>query len=448
MKNMIIAALCLVLAPSLVFAQNTGKLVMMTADDAVKYALANSYSLKSSAIDLNIKERAADTAWNTFLPTVQITGTASRVNEYADQMGALMAAINPSYQPPKKKETDHWTLSAPAVSISWTFSAAMLESIKTAHVNYEAGQISWQQAQKETELNVRKLFYTLLMMQETYKITLATLENAKSRAAQAEANYRSGRGPELQLLQAQVTYENAIPDVLRAEQELKQNLATFAFLLGMTGTEIELIGEIEPEYFELDKNALIQSALQNYEFQSLRKNREVLDVNQKTLKLQAYTPFLQLSWDYQPMAGMTDLKNGVSSPWTDNGGLSFTLGINITNLLPWSSTQQQIKDLDANLQKMQLDINTLSESTKNDISAKVDSLALSRSQIDAMRRNITLAQRAYDSTLESYKSGTAELLTVRDSESALNQAKLALIREKYSYLTGIIDLEYAVNMKL
>jgi outer membrane protein TolC len=379
---------------------------------------------------------------------VQVTGAASRANEYADQMGDLMAAINPSYQPPEKKETDHWTLTAPAVSISWTFSAAMLEGIKAAHADYEAGQISWKQAQKETEVNVRKLFYTLLMMQESYKITQATLENAKSRAAQAETNYRSGRGPELQLLQAQVTYENAIPDVLRAGQELNQNLATFAFLLGMTGTEIELVGEIESEYFELDKNALVLSALQNHEFQSLRKNIEVLDVNQKTLKLQAYTPFLQLSWDYQPMAGMTDLQNGISSPWTDNGGLSFTLGMNLTNLLPWSVAQQQIKDLNANLQKMRIDLDTLSESTKNDISAKIDSLELSRSQIDAMRRNITLAQRAYDSTLESYRSGAAELLTVRDSESALNQAKLALIREKYNYLTGIIDLEYAVNMKL
>jgi outer membrane protein TolC len=50
--------------------------------------------------------------------------------------------------------------------------------------------------------------------------------------------------------------------------------------------------------------------------------------------------------------------------------------------------------------------------------------------------------------MDAYKSGTKELLDVRDAESQMNQAELGLLNEKYTYLSALLDLEYAVNTKL
>ena len=65
-----------------------------------------------------------------------------------------------------------------------------------------------------------------------------------------------------------------------------------------------------------------------------------------------------------------------------------------------------------------------------------------------MGRNITLAQRAYDATLKAYRSGTTELLDLRDAESSLNQAKLGQMSQKYNYITALLDLENTLNTKL
>ena len=78
----------------------------------------------------------------------------------------------------------------------------------------------------------------------------------------------------------------------------------------------------------------------------------------------------------------------------------------------------------------------------------VDTLNLARAQIDAMGRNVTLAQRAYDMTMRSYRNGATELLDVRDAETSLNQAKLGQISQKFNYISALMDLEDALNTDL
>ena len=72
----------------------------------------------------------------------------------------------------------------------------------------------------------------------------------------------------------------------------------------------------------------------------------------------------------------------------------------------------------------------------------------SRAAIESSNRNISLAQKSYDMTSIAYRNGTTELLDVREAETQLNQAKLALASEKFNYLAGLLDLEFAINSKL
>ena len=62
--------------------------------------------------------------------------------------------------------------------------------------------------------------------------------------------------------------------------------------------------------------------------------------------------------------------------------------------------------------------------------------------------NIKLAQKAYDMTVRAYNSGTQELLDVKDSENSLSQARLGLLNEKLNYISALLDLENAINVKL
>lgn len=419
--------------------------VRLTIEQAVDYARENSKTLQSSAIDLEIKKRASSYSWNQFMPSVQVTGTMSRKNEVT-QMSISIPGY-PMPPQPDPTEADHWT-AVGSVSVSWNFSAAMIESIRLAKRDYEAGLISWDQTLRQTELQIEKLFYGLLLQEESLKIQQDSLENARLRMEQARINYLNGLIPELSYIQAQVSYQNMKPSVMKQEQLLKQQLDMFGFLIGLpAGTKIELEGAIEPPRIELVAQDLVDISMENNpDILLLNKNLEILKLTYSMQNLQTYIPSLSLSWGFQPV--VSDIQENWIDNYTDGGSFSATLVWNLTNMLPFSANQQKAKDTKDNIRKMELSLETLKENTALNIRTQIDNLNQAWANIEAASGNITLAQKSYDMNVTSYQNGTRELLDVKDAESQLNQAKLGLINSKYEYLTGLLDLEYSLNIDL
>ena len=447
-----------ILAGSVVFAEEK-QAVKLTLDDAVEYALKNSRTLKSSDIDLEMKKRASSTSWNVFLPNVQASGTMSRANDYSPSTVDIVTAVvsNGKVAVPSDydKEEDRWSTIG-ALSISWNFNPAYIAQIQKAKLDYEGGKISWEQSQNTTVLNIKKLFYGLLLQQENLKIQKDTLENARQRYVQAQANFKNGLVPEISLLQTQVNYENTKPTVNTAEQTLRQNIDTLAFLIGLpVGTDIELAGEIEPSYVDVDTDTLLEKyGANDLNIKSLQNNIDVINKSMAALNLSTWVPSFALSYGLQPVYTGSDgawhfYKGiGKDDEWYDSGSLSLTLAWNITNMLPWSATQQQIKDLRQTLSKLEISMETLKENQKVEVRKAVDTLNQAREQIDAMGRTVEVAKRAYDMQSRSYRNGTTEFLDLKDTESSYNQAKLGLLSQKMSYITALLDLENTLNTEL
>lgn len=427
----------------------TSEKMILTVEEAVNYAKENSRTLKSANIDLQMKKRAKNFSWNVLVPTVQATGTMSRANEVSTSMDAIMSAINPYYQPAEIEPSDHWK-AVGGINASLNLSVALIDGIRASFTNYEAGLISWEQTYKETELNIRKMFYALLLQQESLNLQKTTLANAKNRFDQAKINFRNGLIPEISLLQTEVTYENQKPMIVKQEQALKEQLDTFAFLLGIPqGTEIELSGEITPEFVDLNPEELYQKYLENnLEISLFKKNLELMKIQQSAQNLQIYTPAISLSYGWQPVLSDITADWGDKDNWFDGGSFSATLVWNITNMLPFSSASLKARDLKDNIAQMNLNLISLEENAKMKINNLVNVLNQSKAAIESSNRNISLAQKSYDMTSIAYRNGTTELLDVREAETQLNQAKLALASEKFNYLSGLLDLEFAINTKL
>ena len=450
-------------------AKNTGEAAAevrtLTLDDAVKYALENSRTLKSNDIDLEIKARVSKYSWNVFLPTVQATGTLSRATEYSPSTAAMsqlgvtlqQLATGGAYTGTAKtdfdNEEDHWSVIG-GVSVGLNLSLAYIQQIRAAKADYELGKISWEQSNTETVVNIKKLFYGLLVQQENLKIQKTTLENARQRYNQASTNFRNGAIPRIQMLQAQVNYENTKPNVEDAERAVAQQLDTFAFLIGLpVGTNLELEGSIEPVYIEANADDLLAKYKdESLDIRTMKKTIEKMKMQLSALNLSSYTPALSLNYAWQPVylgdafsfAG--DI--GKDDMWYDSGAFSVTLAWNLTNMLPFSANRQSAADLKANIAKLELTMETLEENQKIQVRTAVDTLNAAKEQIDSMGRTVEVAQEAYDMSARSYRNGTMELLDLRDAESSLNQAKLGLLSKKMSYISALLDLETTLHTTL
>ncbi len=463
MKKNFAAAILALASFGAMFAQEQAdkeKIVTLTVEQAVEFAKENSKTLKSAEIDLEMKKRASQYSWNVFLPKVQASFSAARTTEVdltlnnnmiqmANGLNQISSLITGRPYVPQEtiaeKEKYHWALVG-EVNASLSLSLAYIGKIRAAKVDYECGKITWEQSQKQTLMNIKKLFYGLLLQQESLGVKKTTLENARQRAAQAEVNYKNGLIPELRLLNAQVTYENQKPEVESAQQSLNQAMNNFVFLIGLpVGTKIQLEGSIEPSYVDVKSDELLEKYADNsLDYQNLRGSIESLKLNLSALDLSSYTPALVLSYNYQPM------KTFVSddSKWRDQGKFAASLVWNLTDMLPFSANRQKAADIKANLKKLELKMEILKENQKVQVMKAVDTLNQAREQIDSMGRNITLAQRAYESSARSYRNGTTELLDLRDTESQLNQAKLGQLNQKFNYISALMDLEYTLNTDL
>lgn len=446
--------------------------VVLTVEEAVNHALENNKSLKSSAIDLEIKKRASQYGWNTFLPSAGINATARRTTANSTfnsisqniitqrRIGALEERLSKvDGIPPfpsqglasisEDTEKLHWAMVLPSISVQWNFSLAMIDSIRAAKVQYEQGQITWDQAQRDMEVNVRKSFYGILLSKENLEFQREKLENARKRYNQATINYRNGLVPEMSVLNAQVTYENQKPTVMSAEQSLKQTMDTFAFLLGFPyGTNIELDGSIETAYVNVDASDLVEKYLEkNKDIISLKKNIELLKISINAKRLSTFTPSLSVNYSFSPAAY-------AAGKWADDfadadtGSLSFTLVYtNLLDMLPFSANMQSLKDSKQQLKQAEFGLEQLVQNTEIEIHSLVGNLNKCEANITAMEKTVELAKMAYESTLKAYNSGTAELLDVQESENSYEQARMGLSSEKNNYISALLDLETKLNMK-
>ena len=433
--------------------------VTLTVDQAVEYALQNSRDLKSNDIDLAIKERSAKYSWNVFLPEITVSGTAARttnidstlqsVNGSAQMMqmisglhGNALASQIPS--PISEEEKYHWALVG-SVNAQLNLSLAYIYSIKAAKAEYEGGKITWEQSQKQTIMNIKKLFYGLLLQQENLKIQRTSLENARQRADQAQINFNNGRIPQLQLLNAQVSYENQRPEVETAEQNFNQQFDTFAVLIGMpVGTKIELSGSIDPVYVDVNTEELLEKyGEKSLEIRSAQNNIDVQKIQLSALNLSSYTPVLSIGYNFNPVGTwLPDLD------WSDQGKFTFTLLFNITNILPWSANRQKASALKDGIAANELQLEKKREEQKANVRKAVDALNQARKQIDSMGRTVELARRSYDMSVRSFNNGLMELLDVRDAQEQLDKAMVGQLQQKFNYISALMDLENTLNIEL
>ncbi len=434
--------------------------VALDIDKSVELALENNLDLKSSRIDVEIKKRTSDLSWNSFIPTVQASGTLMRWN--LDQSGSFLQedptssigfgvydrVITGSYDLPQ------WGLSA-GLNFSLNLSYALFKEMKGTKLDYEAGLISYETAIKQLERDVRKNFYNILVYEENLWLMEQNIEAANSRFEQAKINYKNGLVPELSVLSAQVGYENLKP----AFTEMKLGFETmkdgFKILLGIElSEEISLEGDIVINPVKLDTEQLTNYFLgKRLDIQFMNKSVQSLENSKSALKLQTMTPMLSLGLNFDPAFQADPLENNwfenMGDTWSQQSGMfRMTLAMSLDSFLPWSKTQTGIKDMEDGISQLKLGIVQTRIGAEMEIKTLVMQLNKSVEQLETLILNISLAHEAYRMSQEAYDAGSKELLEVKDAERDLNTAKLEALKEKYNYITGLLDLEYALNTTL
>lgn len=452
MAVLCIAAASLFAAPALA-AESAGAQdsLVLGIDDAVALALKDNLSLASARIDAAAKKRKYDLAWNSFLPTVDVGATIGRFNEASEGTGAVATNGPGIYDNVYLYTYSLRWIASGSLNAQLVLNAALFEGVKSLKLDYEAGLVSEAQATKQLERDVRKNFYSILLLEENMRLMERSIEAAERRYEQAVANYKAGLAPELTMLQARVAWENMKPALEEMKVGYAASLDAFAMILGVPrGKAIELRGSIAPSYAAIDSESLVGGRLgERLDIQALSKTIETLKSNERALKYQLWTPSLALGWTADPTLAGDALKTSWfgADAWEQSSGmLRATLTFRLNGLLPQSKEAQNLAELRDGIAKARTGLALAIRGAEIEMDGLARKLQKSRSSAAALALNVELAERAYRLAEEAYKAGSKDLLDVQATELELQKAQLEVLKENYNYVTGVLDLEYAANL--
>ena len=421
----------------------------LSPKDAVDLAVRNNLSFENARISLDTKKRKSDLVWNQFLPTIMATGTLVGDNYASTVQGMNIPALGintPSTTLPK------WHVMG-NISASLDFSFALIAGIQTIQSDYQAGLVTLEKARLQMERDIRKTYNQILNLEASTVLLRDSYANAERQAATAEANYNAGLVPRLSLLQAQVAVENLRPTISEMENSLGALRANFAMSLGLPYDTIFELDPLESKDFEipLDLAELISKAASGKpDILELQRNIEVMQKARKAQAMQLYTPFLRFAWNlsstFNPMLDPWKDSWTDSDNWNGGGNFSITLGISLNSLFPFTKEGQSLKDTDNNLRAMNIGLAQLIRGTELEIFTKVNSLEKTRTTAEVQKAAVDLAELSFNLTEEAYRSGLQDFQAVQNASLALEQARIQLLAQQFSYLNDLIDLEYAVGV--
>ena len=431
MKRLITALL--LSASFVLYAQESEQNIRkITVEDAVILAADNNLSLKRQKITLDSLERKNNTSWNGVSPSASLSASLSK---------PLDEIVTEPSEAAKKNKSDYSYQVGASVSLSLT--PSLYTSIRDAKLKYENGKTSYEDAVRQIELSVRKLFYSLIYTQENMNLQKRNMETARLRYENNRDKYNRGQLSELDLLQSQYSYESQRPSIESAEISYQNSIASFKQTLGIPQNEkIELSGslydDLPPDSFEISQAV--------DELPSVKKIKASIEQQKNSLlatRFSAYGPSVSASWSWGLSGNdkTEELKNH-----SENHSLSLSLRIPLDGYLPWSNGSQNIENQKATLKDLELQLENERTTAKLALQTSVKNILQKQSQMEMLDRNVELAQKSYDMTLTAYNHGSRDLLTLQNASDALLRAKTDRESHLYNLICAVMDLENTLGI--
>lgn len=391
-------------------AETTKKI--LSVEEATALAHSNNISLKRQKLSLELLEKKNKTSWNSISPSASVSGN------YGTSFG--------------ETTTSTWSVSG---SVSMNLTPSLYTSIKSAKLNYENGLISYEQAQRTIELNVRKAFYSILYTKESLSLQQRNLETARQNYVSNRDKYNRGQLSELNLLNSQYTYESQKPALESAQINYENSIATFKQMIGLSqDVEIELEGSLE-DYLKLGEINIDKAIEELPAVQSIERQIEQAKNNLLATRFSAWGPTVS--------AGYTYGKSGTigNDATRDTNQLSLSVRIPLDGYLPWSNGALSIESQKNNLEDLELQLENQKTTSALEIQNALKRIKQAQSQLSALQTNITLAQRKYNATLTAYNHGSSDYLTLQNASDSLLSAKINRQSQLYTLVSSVLDLE-------
>ncbi len=427
----------LLLAP-LLFA--TEQPMELTIDSALQLAIENNKNYRISSEDVRkYKYKVKQTLG--FLPTATLEGTTN-LDEKLMQL-----ELPPPFPgaPPQMTTLDFtkkYEFTFQVVQPIFT-GGKILYSFKNARLDLDIAKEKQRDARYGLKLNVKKVFFNILVMQELLKAHHEALKLAENNFTTIDEKFKLGMVSKYDRLRAELAVAKVKPDILQVEKSLELSRLNLKSITGIPlDTPIKLKGQLTYTAYYLHEAALVEGALAHaseiaqLELQ-MKKARNLLKI-----AYGQFLPSLSLVAAYTYRADAFKFKPHIwENFYTINLALRFPVFTGLKRSAEIGEVKVMQKILDLNRQQL------------NDaLVLRVKELALTIRQayenIQRGLKNIEMAKEGVRIARLTYEEGMISILELNSSVTELTGATVNFLQAVYNYNIAAAELEKVSGIQL
>ncbi len=439
----------------------------LDVNTSIAMALKNNLNIIRENISLEKYTWAMATSWNRFIPEASLGFSMTHLDDQAVTKKYPQLLVDDSLQHVKISDDvsiysqvidptiPSWSVGM-SFQISYNLNAASEFSVYQTVLDWKSGKLSLETAEKKLKRDVKKTYYSLIILKNTMEIINEKMDTVKKSYDQAIINRQNGISTKVDELKAKSDYENIKPEYMDMENAFKQAMLNFKQMIGLKDDVEPVLTSGMPDIVEynLDYQDLLNRYMdRKLEIQSLSLALDNLR-NVRNMGIAGITPSFFISYIYDPIYLKDPVKNSnwfsdVNNDWVERtGALTLGFSIPLSAMFAFSREQMKIVNNEFTIRDTFKALEQLRLDTKRQIQSIVLNMKKSLKSIETLKTNIELSQEVYSMTYEAYKAGTKKLLDVEDAENGLNGAKLNLLKQQYEYISNLLDLEYSLNVSI
>jgi len=310
-----------------------------------------------------------------------------------------------------------------------------------AYVNYVQLQKNNDEAGVKDQ--VAQAYYTSLVADESVTVFESSIDNVRKTLAETKAMYEEGFMEELDVDQLSLMESNLSNQLENAKMQQENARAMLKFMLAMPlDSEIELTDELEVLLSEEKAEAMI---LQNL---SISKHRDMLlldegiNLQQINLKVtqSGYLPTLSAFFQHQQM----NMTNEIDfQTWFPNTVWGVNLNVPIFTSF---STRSKVQKVKVGIDKLEVQRAQLGSSLELQALSAKSSLITALNSYKNEKKNLELARKIQDKTLEKFNLGMASSLELSQAESQLITTQGNYVQSIFNVLTAQTELYNALGL--
>ena len=329
-----------------------------------------------------------------------------------------------------------------SLTASVALTGAQIVGAMLQNVAMQMTDITRQQTEQTTRSNVKNVYVSILVMEQTVSLLDSSLANLEQLAATAQASVDVGATEQVDAdkLQVQVaTMKSSINSTKRSLQALRNSL------LLQLGADVDAKLELTTT---VDEILNVDNAVQllgrgfditrNYNYRLLEQSEEVARKN-VTMAWMDLTPTLSAYYQYSAKTYFgQDEGFNMTPPNMVGASLSLPLFTSGTRFASIKSAKIDLQEAINSRRQAEDGLRVQYNQLSYDLASALETY-------DIQSRNLDVTRRVFNNLTEKYKFGRASSLEVTNASSDIIQAQSSYIQAVMSVISAQLALENLIN---